>query len=451
MRPTEIKTTKHIPDDVYVTKPVNIQLLRNRNQPSPSDFAVSMEHGQMSSRSRPYGVLQRMMHIPKTRGLSETVLWEERCSVLPHHQEWGMAWVFFIPDHPGITFKKIQVVFLGCYRTEGAAVSAQNRVRGMFPNRASILFRIGHWTTLPIPRWLTGFQNIDRYNGDIIKRLMKQDFRKTQIEHEILRRRTNAKTNKQHEDPQVATQKVEDVVYGTTQAAEEEVAQQPRTARLEVDDWNADDVKPILRAKQKYGLAWVLPAIQNEGRDLKEIAIAWLGTFKSLTEVNSQQELIRTAHPEWDVHRFDVGQPLDLPVPIWTLQANQSVHYSQDTLRQFMRTDTAPTEVAAPLIEPPPLDPGESTKRVVFDIAAEEEEVIKAIAGAGDTDEEEEKEKKLLLDHEETTINKSGFKVTLQSFRNEEDQPLQRAHGDEEPSGSHSEAVVDALPNPRPS
>jgi len=332
-----MQTTHIVPPGATVTNPVEFELIRKDGQPSPSEFAVPGRRAyNVGRRTRPTGPPRSRMHIPKTRGLSADELWEQRCSVLPKRQNWCLVWIFYIPSEPGTTFKSIKTVFVGTYKTKQIAESAQIRARGMYPNRASMLSRIGFWQALPVPRWLDKFPEVDAYNGTVIKRLINQDFKKTRIEHEVLRRRAKARADVESDPPEMASEKVENVVYGKA-AIDDEDDKEPVSSRPS-EQWESVSGKGLISRQQRIGLAWVLPSVQRRGRDLKEVAVAWLGTFRSVTEANNQQQLIKAKHPEWDVHSFTVGEPIDLPVPIWELQKRELVQYNQDMLGDFMRS-----------------------------------------------------------------------------------------------------------------
>lgn len=363
-----MQLSQTVPDGAIVVNPVEFQLIRKAGQPSPSDFGVPTSHTyNVGKRTRPHEPPRSRMHIPKTRGLTGEQLWELRCSVLPKHQNWCLVWIFFVPNEPGSTFKSIKIVFVGVYKNREMAASAQIHARGMYPNRASMLSRVGFWQALPVPRWLESDAAHDEYNGDIIKRLIDQDTKKTRIEHEVLRRRAKAAADIEADPPEIASEKVESAVYGESRVDEDDDEIKDSGDSKPVDIWVSLDGKGLVPKKQRIGLAWVLPSVQRRGRDLREVAVAWLGTFRSVTEANNQQKLIKDKHPEWDVHSFFVGEPIDLPVPIWELQKREQVQYNQEMLGDFMRSNPTIVEDDDPIIEPPDMGDGRTVEDDVME------------------------------------------------------------------------------------
>lgn len=419
---TEVRSISgSVPKGALVAPRVNFELQRKEGQPCPSDFLVSSKHTHsVGKRTRPNEIPQSRMTIPKTRGLSVDVLWEQQCMVLPQNQKYGLAWVFFLPLEPGIKFESIKVVFISSYKTRHTALSAQVRAKGMFPNRTSMLFKIGYWQALPVPRWLDEFEDVDQYNGEVIKRHMTYDFKLTEIEHELLRRRVKAKVEQLPDDPAVASEKIEEAIYGKDLTLEENGAEGgadetkdpgvvvSATTRA-VDQWDANPVKGLLSPKSKIGLAWVLPTLQRRGRKLTDVAIAWLGTFRSVQAANAQQKLIKKAHPEWHVYSFEVGQPLSLPVPTWEMQREKRVQYDQNILKDLMGTD--PEVGGAPGVDilPP------ATMRQ--DPANDDSSLFDDIVGAPEDNEKDDENEDLVSTKKGETELGHGLKLKFEMFR----------------------------------
>lgn len=343
--------THTIPKNAVIVDPVDFEIVRQPGQPNPLDFAVPSNHTyNVGKRTRPVEFPQPHMYIPKTRGLAGVDLWEERCKVIPKHQNWCLVWVFFTPLEAGKTFKSLKMVFVGTYKTKQMAESAQMRARGMYPGRASMISQVGFWQALPIPRWLHNESDIDAYNGTIIKRLIDQELKKVRIEHELLKRRSQARADIEADAPEVATEKIENAVYGVLPTHKDRSDEKHDVRR--VDKWTSVDGDGLVAKKERIGLIWVLPSVQCKGRHLNDIAFAWLGTFKSSTDANNQQLLIKEKHPEWDVHSFTVGKPIDVPVPVWDLQKKSKVQYNQKILGDFMRSNPTSTETPTDILPP---------------------------------------------------------------------------------------------------
>lgn len=408
-----------VPKGAMVAPRVNFELQRKDGQPCPSDFLIaSNQTHSVGMRTRPNEIPQARMTIPKTRGLSVDILWEQQCMVLPSKQKYGLAWVFHLPLESGVEFESMTVVYIGSYKTRYMALSAQVRAKGMFPDRTSMLFKIGYWQALPVPRWLDEFEDVDQYNGEVIKRHMTNDFKLTEIEHELLRRRAKANVELLPDDPAVATEKVEEAVYGKDpnlkENAEDDddektepVVAKPTEPAHVVDQWDSKPVEGLVSSKSKIGLAWVLPTLQRRGRKLTDIALAWLGTFRSVEAANVQQKLIKRVHPEWHVYSFEVGQPLSLPVPTWEMQRKRRVQYDQDILKEFMRADP---EVGAPSVDLIPPVSMRQTEPI------KDSSLFDEIVGAPE-DKEADENKDLVSTKKGETDLGHGLKMKFEMFR----------------------------------
>lgn len=366
-QPLHLLHETQLPPGAHIAPRVHLELQRKEGQPCPSEFAVPERHiNEVGHRTRPVGLPKSHLMIPPSTKLSVDFLWEQQCKTIPHNQKWGLAWMFHVPKEPNVLFNSITVVFIGAYKTKRLALSVQQKARGMYPNRVSMVFKLGYWQALPVPRWLDKFKDIDDYNGEVIKRHMRLDFKKTDVEHEVLRRRAHSKSNTPHDSPEIATEKIENLIHGD----HTQEIKQCDDAKL-MDKWDSTSMTGLLSKKQKIGLAWSLPSLQCRGRVLKDLTVAWLGVFQSVSDAVAHKTIIEKHHPEWHIHSFEVGQPLELPVPFWKLQQEHKMHYEQNILNEFMRTKKSASEQETMVY---PLDMNRQEKEVVLPTSMESDD-----------------------------------------------------------------------------
>ncbi len=310
----------------------------SRNLADPSDDS-----------SKAVELPESRLHIPSTRSMTVNELFEERCKFRPKKQTWGAAWIDYAPaTAPAEGRTQFTVVFLDVFGSKARAERYRTKCLEAYSDRPLIIFRVGHWIVLPVPQWLDTDDAMIAYNRCAIVNLMKKDVEATVVKHEIIKRRQKrSHLETSYLTPEEETAKLESGGDTWVPPTEKERAEQ-------LDDYKSPwiNVSRSCTSKYKYGLAWVLPEVQNPGHRFEHVAFSWLGAFKTEGDVDSAQKTIRKQHPEWNVTVLELGKPVTMPIPLWLMQLDRKVVYDQPFVEELMSqvgTSVSPEDMDAEL------------------------------------------------------------------------------------------------------
>jgi hypothetical protein len=331
------------------------------------------------------------LFIPSTRPMTASELYEERCKSRPAEQEWGAGWIDYAPQLRAVDRHSFTVVFLDVFATESDAHRYRERVTLEYPKRPLIVFRIGYWLALPVPRWLRTEAEVIAYNRTVTVGLISKDVQATRVKHAIIKRRAKQQGS-DYSSPEVETSKLES-------GGDDWIPPTEEARRVELDDYKSQWVAPSAscRSKYKYGLAWVLPNVQNPGHMFEHVTFAWLGAYMTDAQVQCAQATIREGHPEWNVAVFELGNPVSLPVPMWLLQLDRKVVYDQPYISELM------SQAGPPCVSP------EVVEEALLE-SAEDEDVETAVINelVGDDEASTDTEEELASDEEIETLEVAG-------------------------------------------
>lgn len=409
------------PPGANVTSPVSIGIGAPKNQDT-----------------LPQLLPQSKLYIPQTRNIPAEQLWDERCKCVPNGQQWGAAWLDRVPTEPGHVYEHFVIVPLRVFTTHSKAAKFERRLKrnARYKDRPLMVFQLGQWLALPVPVWLKDDDSRVAYNRAAIVSLITNDTRSTNIKHEVIRRR-------QKENAELL-RKADEILQPTYETADSSVSQRgpqhalpaghvryhtsdEETALLEArgeryelphPDAVAESAwqKPhsLLSSKHTYGLMWVLPDIQSPGQEFEHVCFAWLGAYATQQHVDDAQRLIKAAHPEWSVVSFEIGTPLQMPIPSWIMQVNSSYVYDQDTLNQLMMRDNAyrSPECVDALIKSRKADTAIDAD-VLNRIAPRDEQKLDALF---DEDKEDIPVGEVLMHQQTNTSDNKKFSLTVTQF-----------------------------------
>lgn len=309
------------------------------------------------------------LFIPQTRNISAEKLWDEKCKCVPHGQNWGCAWIDRVPDKPGKVFERFVIVPLKVFRTYKKAVKFQHRVqkKHKYKDRPFMIFQLGQWLALPVPVWLSSEDEQVDYTHNALVKLITNDTRSTNVRREVMKRRqkedaevlreadeltqpaykTTAPDGSFVDVPQTGDKKELPTGHARYLRPDEETAILEATGRrYERPDADEEQKKfewerpiDLISSRYNFGLMWVLPDIQSPGQKFKHVSFAWLGAYATESDLDAAQRMIKASHPEWSVVSFEIGTPLQLPIPQWIMQVNSSYVYDQETVGKLMMQD----------------------------------------------------------------------------------------------------------------
>lgn len=297
----------------------------------------------------PHMLPESKLYIPQTRNIAAETLWDQKCKCVPLRQHFGVAWVDRVPQHANAKHDRFVIVPLRVFSTHRKATRYKKMLHQMpkYNDRPVMLFEMGNWHALPIPVWLTEESDQVDYMRRVIVRLIDNDTKSTNVKHEVMKRRRKQDPEKLRSADEILTHTKEarddTSVDRYLTADEETMLLESKGTRYEAPELDAEEKEQawetpddILSSKTRYGLMWVLPDVQSPGQKFTHVCFAWLGAYKTPTELDAAQRRIKSVHPEWSVISFALGTPLDLPVPSWIMQTNSNYVYDQSTMSALM-------------------------------------------------------------------------------------------------------------------
>ncbi len=295
------------------------------------------------------------MYTPTTRELTGEQLCDEVCPHTPTNQCWGVAFVDKAPARP-LRFKQIVIQPLRVFRNARRAIKFEQQLRKTpeYKRKHIIRFKMGAWNVLPVPSWMTNPEEHLKYSRECIALLIDEDKKTTDAARNLMKRRRLQSTDALREADEKyvkplydgqTPQQAEPVPPNQQRyfsADEETKLLQPGGEEFVLPPEGEERVQPesdkpddILDERYLFGLMWVLPFVQNiEVHDF--VAFAWLGAYQTEPEVEDAQKKIRDACPEWSVDRFEIGDPLELPMPTWLMQLDSKLVYDQPFLKDLL-------------------------------------------------------------------------------------------------------------------
>ena len=334
-------------------------------------------------RQKGYGIPETYVHTPQLEDFDPEDVWDKPTGTVPNGQRWGCAWTDAIADKPG---KRTQYTIapLRVFKNHKKARQFQKRVSSdpKYAHRPLIIFKLGQWMTLPLASWLEKCPESERveYNHKHIVRLMHFDRKSTLIKREVMTRRSKVIINDDDDHDNDDNDDKSDSGSSEKPPLRRHVTAKEETALLEGDGGDNvvvvdDEQKPgkawqipseILSKKYIYGLMWSLPDVQKAGIKFEAVTFVWHGVYTENERVDEAQRAIKERYPHWNVNKFRLGEPLEMPVPTWLIHADAKCVYDQLMLDQF----TSRFEPPEQLKEPPVLDKTPDVTRLLDSIVA---------------------------------------------------------------------------------
>lgn len=269
------------------------------------------------------------------------------------------------------------MVFLDIFTTESDALNTRNELQKQNNNSIFIVFQLGNWITLPIPRWLSTVEEIITYNRKLSVNLIERMLQRDKVFEEVVKRRTSRTTNGDYISAQEELERIERT---------EIIERKPEaTVSTQKKSWDVE-----YKTEEYDGLMWALPELQTS-KPVDSVTFVLLGAFSDPEELEQARREISISFPEFSIFKFPFGHPISIPPPIWLLQATGAVIYDQPILKDLMSRST---------IE----DDDEEVEEKNEDV----DDIVEQLVGSIEDEEPEKSETDTVTDHGD-----GMFKLTL--------------------------------------
>lgn len=266
------------------------------------------------------------LFVPESRNKPVDEMWSEKYQT-PHKQTFGVAFFGPIPKTAGNKYTRFQICGLSVHKNEARANSERDHIREKHPEQMPGTFRMGMWHVLPVPVWLETESEQVEYARTCISYHMNLEKRKTKLRQDLVKRRSKlpvgTKPFEAHEEATLL--EPDDVVDPPIDEEEKEK--------------KVIKFKELVFRKHAWGLMSVLPEVQNPNQSFEFVCFNWIGAYKSRSDAEHERAIIQPKYPEWQIFSFKLGEPLDLPVPVWLFKQEQFA-FDQRTMKDFMSCTT---------------------------------------------------------------------------------------------------------------